>query len=225
MKELIISIFDYEIDQTVPNFSNNIQLATIFDFIKDDLDKNRTNYDRRCETSRLNGLFGGRPKNQNDDNQNLKEPKKPKNPNRYDMTDRYDMNDFEKENLSKEKDKDKKNKRKDIASKKNAYGTYKHVLLTDKELDSLKHEYQGHTNYIIQFLDDYIEEKGYTSKSHYLTIKRWVIDAYKSKLEKIVKIKQLDGENIPKWFNEKIESSSLSTEEERELDQLLSEFR
>jgi len=29
----------------------------------------------------------------------------------------------------------------------------------------------------IEFLSGYIEEKGYKSKSHYLAIRRWVIDA------------------------------------------------
>ena len=32
-------------------------------------------------------------------------------------------------------------------------------------------------NKAIKFLDEYIEEKGYKSKSHNLAIRRWVIDA------------------------------------------------
>lgn len=61
-------------------------------------------------------------------------------------------------------------------------GEYEHVLLTDDEYNKLCVEY-GHdkTNEAIKFLDEYIEEKGYTSKSHYLAIKRWVFNAVEKK--------------------------------------------
>lgn len=61
------------------------------------------------------------------------------------------------------------------ASKKK-YGEYKHVLLKDEELQKLKEEYQNWEELII-YLDEYIEMKGYKAKSHYLAIKKWVIDA------------------------------------------------
>ena len=69
--------------------------------------------------------------------------------------------------------------RKDNDSKK-TYGTYKHVKLSEKELESLKKTYSNYEE-LIDYLDSYIEEKGYKSKSHYLTIKRWVVDAVKKK--------------------------------------------
>lgn len=61
-------------------------------------------------------------------------------------------------------------------------GEYEHVLLTDDEYNKLCVEY-GHdkANEAIKFLDEYIEEKGYTSKSHYLAIKRWVFNAVEKK--------------------------------------------
>ena len=63
---------------------------------------------------------------------------------------------------------------------KNIYGEYKHVLLTDKERDKLMNEYgEAETSKAIKFLDEYIEEKGYKAKSHYLSIRRWVFDAIK----------------------------------------------
>ena len=72
-----------------------------------------------------------------------------------------------------------------IKETKHKYGEYKHVLLTDAEYERL-----GKDNGIelrdkaIKFLDEYIEEKGYKSKSHNLAIRRWVINAVKEKEQK-----------------------------------------
>ena len=62
--------------------------------------------------------------------------------------------------------------------KKIKYGQYRKVMLTDDEYKRLVDDF-GLTvvHDAINFLDNYIEEKGYKSKSHNLTIRRWVIDA------------------------------------------------
>lgn len=88
--------------------------------------------------------------------------------------------------------------KKDIKSDKeikNIYGEYKHVRLTEKELQSLKSSY---TNYldIIKYLDEYIEMKGYKAKSHYLCMKKWVVEA----VQRTNKTKTND--DIPDWVNE-----------------------
>ena len=71
---------------------------------------------------------------------------------------------------------------------KNQRGEYQHVLLTDEEEEKLIDEYGlEFTLKAITFLDEYIEETGYKRKSHYLSIKRWVIDAVKEKDEKAIK--------------------------------------
>lgn len=61
---------------------------------------------------------------------------------------------------------------------KRKHGEYQHVLLTDSEFESLA-EFFGEDvrDKAIKFLDEYIEEKGYRSKSHNLAIRRWVVDA------------------------------------------------
>lgn len=64
------------------------------------------------------------------------------------------------------------------ANKKHKYGEYKNVLLKDEELQKLKEEYQNWEE-LIKYLDEYIEMKGYKAKSHYLCIKKWVVDAVK----------------------------------------------
>jgi len=61
---------------------------------------------------------------------------------------------------------------------KHKYGNYKHVLLKDEELQSLKDSYSNWEE-LINYLDEYIEMKGYKAKSHYLCIKKWVVDAVK----------------------------------------------
>ena len=61
---------------------------------------------------------------------------------------------------------------------KQTYGQYGNVKLTDKERDTLFEEFgEDKTHRAITYLDEYIEEKGYKSKSHYLAIRRWVIKA------------------------------------------------
>jgi hypothetical protein len=68
------------------------------------------------------------------------------------------------------------------AKSKHKYGEYNHVLLTDDEYNKLQNYYKN-ANELIKYLDEYIEMKGYKSKSHYLSIKKWVVDAIKNKKE------------------------------------------
>ena len=61
---------------------------------------------------------------------------------------------------------------------KHKYGEYQNVLLKDEELQKLQKEYENWQE-LIKYLDEYIEMKGYKAKSHYLCIKKWVVDAVK----------------------------------------------
>jgi hypothetical protein len=74
----------------------------------------------------------------------------------------------------KEKDKEKE-KEKEI---KNIYGEYENVTLTEKELEKLNAEFGPEkTKQAFEFLSAYKVEKGYKTKSDYLTLRRWVFDA------------------------------------------------
>lgn len=84
---------------------------------------------------------------------------------------RIDKNSIEEKEIIKEKE------------KKHKYGEYKNVLLTDKELQSLKSDYDN-SDELIKYLDEYIEMKGYKAKSHYLCIKKWVTKAVKENNKK-----------------------------------------
>ena len=70
---------------------------------------------------------------------------------------------------------------------KHRYGEFQNVQLTDSEYKKLTDEYgEILIDKAIVFLDEYIEEKGYKSKSHNLAIRRWVIDAIKDREKKPV---------------------------------------
>ena len=70
-------------------------------------------------------------------------------------------------------------------SVKHKYGEYKHVMLKDSEYEKLAVEYgEPMRDECITFLDEYIEMKGYKAKSHYLCIRKWVLDAVKEKQKK-----------------------------------------
>ena len=57
-----------------------------------------------------------------------------------------------------------------------------HVKLKDSELQKLKADYGlDMTDACIIYLDEAIEMKGYKYKSHYLAIRKWVVDAVKEK--------------------------------------------
>jgi hypothetical protein len=81
---------------------------------------------------------------------------------------------------SREDDSDLASARPALAQKesKHKYGEYHHVLLTEDEYNKLSAEYGNEMcEDAIKFLDEYIEMKGYKAKSHYLAIRKWVINA------------------------------------------------
>lgn len=89
---------------------------------------------------------------------------------------------------------------------KHKYGAYQHVLLADDEINKLINEL-GNELYTkcIAYLDEYIEMKGYKAKSHYLCIKKWVVDAVKEKDQKKTKNQQPNdfAKDMEEWANER----------------------
>lgn len=68
---------------------------------------------------------------------------------------------------------------------KESLGEYGNVRLTQEERQKLETEFGvAKTDRAIRYLDEYIEEKGYKSKSHYLAIRRWVFNALEEKKSK-----------------------------------------
>lgn len=84
---------------------------------------------------------------------------------------------------------------------KHKHGDFQHVLLTENEFAKLANDFGMELrDKAIKFLDEYIEEKGYKSKSHNLAIRRWVIDAVKEQEQKKGKGRK---EPVPSWMNKK----------------------
>ena len=80
-------------------------------------------------------------------------------------------------------------------------GELGNVMLTDAEYDRLCKDYgKEKSDKAIAYLDTYIPEKGYQTKDHNLTIRRWVMDAVdeqSARQQKIVKVIQGQGQPIP----------------------------
>ena len=119
-----------------------------------------------------------------------------------------DKNSIDKNSIDKNSiDKDKENETK--KETKNKYGEYKHVLLTQNEYSTLVSSYPNY-NELIAYLDEYIEMKGYKAKSHYLCIKKWVVEAVEQKHKKQLQ-KQSPKQNSSGWdyIDEQLNSNSI----------------
>ena len=62
---------------------------------------------------------------------------------------------------------------KSITETSNTFGEYQRVLLTDKQLETLKKEFPSDWEYWINKLDSYIESTGKKYKNHLATIRNW----------------------------------------------------
>lgn len=150
-------------------------------FYSNSLLKRMLEYERKKEANKKNGMLGGRPK------------KTEKKPNGFENETQGYENETQKNQSKGKENKEKENKENknnnipvseaktsstSAKASKHKYGEYKNVLLKDKELQSLQEEYQNWKE-LITYLDEYIEMKGYKAKSHYLCIKKWVVEAVK----------------------------------------------
>ena len=118
------------------------------------------------EARRQNGRKGGRPRTEKEPEYNRDETEEKPN---------------QKQAESKPEAKCKKEKV-NVKDKKITFGDYKNVRLTSGEHEKLIADFgASETAAAVKFLDEYIAEKGYKSKSHYLALRRWVFDAVKEK--------------------------------------------
>lgn len=213
--KLVRAIFKYEKFQVEPKLDR--LLMNIFNFIKVDLDKNREKYEKKCKRNKEAVEKRWNEKDTNEYEcirkiQTYTNDTDNDNDNEYDSD--YDNNDIsKKENTQKKKC---VSKRKDSLQKKK-YGNYKHVLLTDKEYEALRKDYMNYQE-IIDYLDEYMEMKTYEVKSHYLAIKRWVVDAVCEK-----KKRNAGKKILHKFDNAHSEKATL--EESKEIEEFLEQFK
>lgn len=191
---LIKAIFEYEMVGKVPKLDK--MLGLVFIPIKQTLDRNREKYEKTVQRNKQNGAKGGRPKNPDNpvgilgNSENQTKPKKADN--EYD-NDNDNVNDNIINNVIDNIVSEETSTANTAKASKHKHGEYKHVLLKDEELQKLKEEYKNWKE-LIKYLDEYIEMKGYKAKSHYLCIKKWVVDAVKRNTKQ--------SKDIPDWVGE-----------------------
>ena len=123
----------------------------VFNMIKAKFDADRKLYVEKCERNKLNGAKGGRPKKQEKPKETERLTEKPKEPPKKETP------------------------------KKNEYGEYHNVRLTEQEHAKLSEKFgEGKTAEAIKILDTYIEslapakKKEYLKKNHNLCMQSWV---------------------------------------------------
>ena len=97
---------------------------------------------------------------------------------------------------------------------KHKHGEYGHVLLTNKEYQKLQEDF-GNADELISYLDEAIEMKGYKYKSHYLAIRKWVVDAVKKDHQQTPSKSRLPDFKSP--YKSVIEEQKPITIEEQEI--------
>lgn len=170
--ELYNAILQYSLEGTEPSNLSNIASA-MFTLIKPNID----NAQKKYEASVSNGKKGGRPKKEKP-NENLNETQEKPNENLN-----VYVNDNDNDNVNVNGNVNDKYIASEVETSpatakasKHKYGKFKNVLLKDEELQRLKEEYNNWEE-LIEHLSYYIEMKGYKAKSHYLAIRKWVVNA------------------------------------------------
>lgn len=116
--------------------------------------------------------------------------------------------------------------KKEQKTSKKIYGEYQNVKLSDKEVETLKDCYgEDLTEQLITYLDEYIEMKGYKAKSHYLCIKKWVVDAVKQKGTRTNYTYNKPANPVPEWFNKDIKSKQATPEEIARIQEMLKDYK
>ena len=117
-------------------------------------------------------------------------------------------------NNNKERNIKKYNKEKKDKEVKNIYGEFQNVKLTASELEKLKETFgTTKTDKAITFLDEYIAEKNYKSASHYLAIRRWVINAVDTKETKQGYKKDKGLDYLKELYQEEVSKNDTRKEE------------
>jgi len=173
--ELMMAVLIYVNGETPPPLKG--ATLSVFTVMKMQLDRDKSRYDAKCARNSINGQKGGRPVV----SERLSE--KPKiterlisKPKKAD-TDKDKDTDTEKDTV-KDKDKDTEKNIRDIApttkDKKQHYGDFKKVSLTDSEYCKLQDQYPSYYQVYIDRVDSYVASTGKKYSSHYATILNWM---------------------------------------------------
>lgn len=182
-----------------------------FGFIKRNLIRDRENYDKRSETSKINGKKGGRPKNE-----------KPKKPN---LETYSEPNNLTKPDKDKDKDKVKvndKDKDKEVVDS---------ITYCEEQFGRTLSpvEYQLIMNWREWFSDDVINyaiDKSIKNGARALSYTEAIINSWHDKGFKTLHECELENkEDKPEWWGKKFEEEKASNEEIKELEEALNEYK
>ena len=171
-KSMLCMICEYALNEKEPDEGAGLTEKAIFALIKPQIDANN----RRKRNGRMGGAPAG---NRNAEKQPEVDCTEEKNNQKQPKT----TGNNQKQPKHKDKDKDKEKEKEKVVSPdesssgKKTLGEYNNIRLTETEMDRLKADFGGDADEAIQYLSAYKAEKGYKTKSDYLTIRRWVIDA------------------------------------------------
>lgn len=191
-------------------------LKAIFISIKIEIDNNEKKYKERCEINKINGAKGGAPKG----NKNAKKEKTTENNQTGEKTTENNMNNHIHIHNHLE---DKKDNNRGMGEEEEKEETFKSdgkihfaefVTMTNAEYEELVSTYgRKFADQCIEKLDNYKGSSGKIYENDYRAIKNWVVN-----------IVHATFKNVPVWFGKKQEEKCLSSEEQREMDDLLKSF-
>jgi hypothetical protein len=184
---LFKAIYIYQVKGIEPDDDDSIYSQ--FCLMKAKFEEDNEGYQRKCDMNKRIALEREEQKRKTERNQTCTNVHE-REPNVTAMhQDAPEHTDTDKD-TDKDTDTDKDNDidKKSVArtqEQKHIYGEYKHVRLTDQEFSKLVNDYGEHeTQEAISLFDEYIEEKGYKSKSHYLAMRRWVFKAVQERRQR-----------------------------------------
>lgn len=188
-----------------------------FGFIKRNLIRDRENYDKRSETSKINGKKGGRPKNE-----------KPKKPN----SETYlKPNNLTKPDKEKEKEKEKEKDKVKVNDKEKDNVVVDSITYCEKQFSRTLSpvEYELIMNWREWFSDDIINyaiDKTIKNGARGLSYTEAIINSWHDKGFKTLHECELENkEDKPEWFNKQIEEEQATDEELKAMEDLLNEYK
>ena len=204
--QLLRAIFKYEKTREEPqNLGSLAKLA--FGFIKGNLNRDREKYDKRSETSAINGKKGGRPSTKKP---NSKPNEKPKKPKKADIDIETD--------IDTDTDIDTVTVVDSISYCEEQFG---------RTLSPV--EYQIIANWREWFTDDIINyaiDKTIKNGARALSYTEAIINSWHDKGFKTLRECELENkEDKPEWFNKQIDEEKASNEEIKKLEEALNEYK
>lgn len=206
--QLLRAIFKYEKTREEPqNLGSLAKLA--FGFIKGNLNRDREKYDKRSETSAINGKKGGRPSTKKP---NSKPNKKPKKPKKADIDIETGIDTVIDTDIDTEIVVD------SITHCEEQFGR----TLSPVEYELIMNWREWFSDEVINYAID----KSIKNGARALSYTEAIINSWHDKGFKTLRECELENkEDKPEWFNKQIEEEKASNEDIKKLEETLNEYK